>query len=167
MDDNDMETQFIAAYDAYADAIFRHCFFRVSDREKAKDLMQETFMHAWSSLTRGTQIQNLRAFLYRTAHNLVIDEYRKKKTISLDTMAEEGFDPSENPTDRTHAELDVRLILTHLKDLKAEYRDVLVMRYLDGMSPGEIAEVFGVTENVVSVRLHRAKQYVHQHYGNS
>jgi DNA-directed RNA polymerase specialized sigma24 family protein len=49
-----MEEQFLQAYEEYADAIFRHCAMRISDRERGKELMQETFLKAWESVRRGT-----------------------------------------------------------------------------------------------------------------
>ena len=74
---------FTKAYDELSDAIFRHCWFRIGDRERAKDLMQETFTKSWQYISRGEKVDNLKAFLYRVANNLIIDEYRKKKELSL------------------------------------------------------------------------------------
>ena len=76
------------------DAIFRHCYFRVFDRERARDLVQETFLKTWEYLTRGHDIENIRAFLYRVATNLIIDDSRRKKEISLEQLSESGFDPA-------------------------------------------------------------------------
>jgi RNA polymerase sigma-70 factor (ECF subfamily) len=64
-----LQKEFEKAYDLYADAIFRHCYLRVSDRELAKDLMQETFMKTWEYLASGKDIDDVRPFLYRTALN--------------------------------------------------------------------------------------------------
>ncbi len=86
------EDKFIKAFDAYADGIFRYCFFRVFNRERAKDLVQDTFMRAWEYAAKGNKIENLKAFLYKIAHNVVIDESRKVKEYSLDALLSEGFD---------------------------------------------------------------------------
>jgi RNA polymerase sigma-70 factor (ECF subfamily) len=146
---------FLEAYDAYADAIFRHCYFRVYDRERARDLMQECFMKTWEYITAGKEVKNLRAFLYRVANNLVIDSSRKKKERSLEEMAETGFDPSDNG----HKQIVIDAESSHMKGLleriEPHYRQVIEMRFIDGLSPSEIAEALGQTENAVSVRLHR------------
>lgn len=77
------EKLLIEAYDAYADAIFRHCYFRVFSRERAKELMQETFLRAWDQMVKGEEIRHMRGFLYRVANNLIIDESRKKRSNRL------------------------------------------------------------------------------------
>ena len=89
MSDNILiEQKFLKAYDEYSDAIFRHCYFRVSDREKAKDLTQDTFTKTWEYVLKNGEVTDLRAFLYKVANNLIIDTYRKKKEDSLDDMME-------------------------------------------------------------------------------
>ena len=82
------ESQFLKAFDEYADALFRHCFFRVSDRETAKDLVHETFTRTWDHLARGKEVREYRAFLYRTANNLIVDFYRKKKAVFLEEISD-------------------------------------------------------------------------------
>jgi DNA-directed RNA polymerase specialized sigma24 family protein len=81
-----MKEKFQHAYDEYAQAIFRHCHYRVFDRERGKDLMQEVFLRAWEYMARGEEVHNMRAFLYRIANNLIVDESRKKREASLDYL---------------------------------------------------------------------------------
>lgn len=149
-----------AAYDTYADAIFRHCYFRLGNRERAKELMQEAFCKAWEHLARGRDIEHVQAFLYRIAGNLVIDEIRRMKRrpeTSLEDLQEEGFDPaSEEGEVQLQGAVDSGKILASLDELDQQARDVLVMRFVDGLPPQEIAAMLGVSANVVSVRLHRA-----------
>ena len=153
----EMEQRFFDAYEAYADAIFRHCYFRVSDRELARDIMQESFMRTWEYMASGKDPENIRAFLYRVASNLIIDHYRKKKAYSLDALSENhGFDPSSDETDRIIDASDAKRALMHLPRLPEPYRTVFVMRYVDGFTPREIAETTGEHENTISVRIHRA-----------
>ncbi len=79
-----IEQRFLALYDETADAVYRHCYFRVHDRELAKDMTQEAYARTWNTLAKGgIEIENLKAFLFRIASNLVIDHYRKKKEASL------------------------------------------------------------------------------------
>lgn len=151
------EKEFLEAYDAYADDLFRHAFFRVRDRERAKDLVQETFTRTWQTLSEGATIENLRAFFYRVLTNAIIDDSRKKKAVSLDTMVEGGFAPTdEHAVELVYERTVIRETHKLLATLPDEYRLPLVMRHLDGLTPREIAEILGVTENVVSVRINRA-----------
>lgn len=143
------------AYDAHSDAIFRHCFFRVYDREKAREMMQDVFMKTWEYIVQGKKIDNLRAFLYRVANNMVIDWSRKKKETSLDAMMDEGFEPVGLGVKQTTLAAEAGQMIDLLDQLDEKYRDAVRMRYLDELSPKEIAHVLGETENVVSVRIHR------------
>ena len=152
---DDQEKEFLKLYDDLADPIFRHCFFRVSDREKAKDIMQETFTRTWEYLAKGETVKNLKAFVYRVANNLIIDSYRKKKEDSLDRMQEDGFDVGVDEREKIMDMLSGREVIALMADLGDKYREVIVMRYIDDLMPREIAEIIGESENVISVRLHR------------
>jgi RNA polymerase sigma-70 factor (ECF subfamily) len=154
---NPLERKFLKAYDELSDAIFRHCYFRVFNRERAKELTQETFMRAWENIG---EVQNLKAFLYKVANNLIIDESRKKKTTSLEDMQEEGFDITDDKKDKLIDTLAGKELIKLLERLDPKYRQVIMMRYVDDLSPKEIAEITGETENNTSVRIHRGLEQV-------
>ena len=100
----------------------------------------------------------MKAFIYRTANNLVIDYYRKKKTDSLDALSDDGFDPMGDSEEEIIHESEVGIARQVLEKLPPDDREILVFRYIDGLSIKEIAEAIEESENVVSVRLHRALQ---------
>ncbi len=144
-------------YKEHGDAIFRYAFYKTSDREKSLDITQETFVKIWESLTGGTIIENHKAYLYRTTERMVIDWYRKKKSLSLDALQDVGYDPSdESGTESTIHRLDAEKVLSHIKDLEPDYRDILLLRYIEGMTVKEIAAILQEKENTVSVRIYRA-----------
>ncbi|MBI1998754.1 MAG: RNA polymerase sigma factor [Parcubacteria group bacterium] len=150
------ETQFLKAFDEYADALFRHCFFRVSDREAAKDIVQDVFARAWDFVRLGKEVRDYRALLYRIAGNLIVDFYRKKKTVSLEDLG----DKEKNSLfydERSTREVqdDVRGVLAAIQTLSEPCQKVITMRYIDELSPKEIAAALEEKENAVSVRLHR------------
>lgn len=152
------DAEFAQAFEQYSDAIFRHCCYRCFDRERAKELMQEVFMKAWDYLVAGNDIDNVQAFLYRGANNILIDEARraKKRTVvSFEDMQEEGFD-IEGEDGRTMGRVfDAKAIAEILHELEEPYRTAVIMRYIDELSPKEIAELLNETANVVSVRINR------------
>lgn len=157
MKSNAIEQEFVKAYDQFADAIFRHCLFRVSDREKAKDIAQGSFVRLWAYMSQGKEIDNMRALLYRIANNLIIDEYRKKKDESLDRMRdEEGFDIGTESMRDIETRDEHAQALALLDCLPDKYREALVMRHVDGLSVKDIAHLMHESENVISVRIHRA-----------
>lgn len=160
------EAEFLKSYDSYADAIFRHCYFRVYERERAKELAQEAFMRTWEYIAKGNEVKNIRAFLYRVANNLIIDESRKTKPVSLNAMTENGFDAADPSAseEQLSTVMEAQNVVAQMKRLEPMYRDVFIMRYVDGFKPKEIAKIIGESENVVSVRLHRALKQISNVY---
>ena len=163
----DMEQEFLAAYDAYADAIYRHCFFRVFSRTKAEDLMQETFMKFWEYRQRGNAVANIRALLYKIATNLIIDASRKKKEESLDALMEDAKFPE--PGYDGHIPIESGAMLREVADaicaLPEDEREILTLRYIDDLDPREIAEIVGITANNASVRINRATKTLKEKLG--
>ena len=151
----EMEERFIKACEENADALFRYSFFKVSDRELAKDLVQETFMRTWNYIAQGHEIENLRAFFYRTLTNLIIDEYRKNKPLSLDKLFEGGFDLKAEELEGLENRLDGEMALKILDKIGRPYADVIYLKYVEDLSNGEIAKALGETENGVAVKIHR------------
>lgn len=149
--------EFLEAFRAHSDALFRYCFFKIGDREKALDLTQDAFMKTWNYLSEGNDIQNMRAFLYRTASNLVIDEYRRRKPqFSLETLQEEtGFEPSSGGVESIVNSLDGAQAIELMKFLPEPYGEVLLMRFVDELSLTEISVITGQSENTIAVQVHR------------
>lgn len=152
-------------YDTYADAIFRHMYFRLGDRERAKELTQEVFMRTWQQLAAGATIEHPKAFLYRAAHNAFVNEIRTdKQQQSLDTLLDEtGFEPADHQQDvfRSAEEAEV---LRFLETLPEQHRLVLTMRYIDGLQVKEIASLLEENETTISMRIARAVEHLRSKY---
>lgn len=164
MSTGDLGEQFREAFEAYSDELFRHASLRLKDRDRALELSQECFMRAWEYAKRGEEIRELRPFLYRTLRHLIIDEYRRKKAVSLEAMAEsaeekdvESLMPADesNTLERAIERFDGKRALEALQELPDPYREAVTLRFVDGLSPGEIAGIVGESENAISVRIHR------------
>jgi len=161
------EKQFINAYDEYSEAILRHISFRVNRREKAEDIAQDTFLKAWKyivSAEKKVVIKNMKAFLYTIANNLVIDHYRQKykQTISIDDVEEKEFRMESDQEKNAERSINKEIVEEHLSELKEEYRDMLVYRYIDDLSIKEIEEITGKSSNNIRVILHRAIKKLQQ-----
>lgn len=161
-DAGDQEARFLKAFDEYADALFRHSSIRISDRERAIELVHDTFTKVWGYLREGHEITSFRPFLYKVLNNLIIDEYRRRKEMSLDAMlAKEGVDEGmfaelrDEPLEAMIDMLDAKQALMLVAELPDIYRETLTLRFVDGLVPREIAALIEESENVVSVRLHR------------
>jgi RNA polymerase sigma-70 factor (ECF subfamily) len=148
-------------YGGESDAIFRFCVLRVSDREQALDITQETFLRLWQTLLAEKKISNERAFLFTVAHRLIIDWYRKKKSISLERMLlgtekESRFDlPDETTIGNPELKAEGRYLLGMVHTLAPAYRDPIYLRFVEGLSPQEIGAILGISANAASVRVRR------------
>lgn len=163
MDALKTQESFLKAYDEYADAIFRHIYFRLFDRTKAEDIMQDTFCKTWEYISsRETEIENIRAFLYRVANNLIVDEFRKKKVVSLDELEEQGFTISESQKESNTFE--IKAFQKALDSLEKKHQSVIIMRFIDELSLEEISSVLGKSQNTISVRIHRAMTKLREEY---
>lgn len=156
MSSSTLQQEFEDAFDRHADGLFRYCYLRISDRERAKELSQECFMKAWEYASRGERIENMRVFLYRIAHNLVVNEYRNRThDLSLEALVASGFD-AEAHTRNPQEEAELRQAICWLTKLEPAYRQVMLLRYVEDLPVKEIANILGETETAVSVRIHRA-----------
>lgn len=152
--------QFVDLYTAESDKLFRYCFLRVSNRDQAMDITQDAFMRLWDSLVQGKEIDNLRSFLFKIAHNLIIDWYRKKKAISLDSLLdseEEGSKLQVADENHVHFELqsEGKRLIEKIQVLDPTYQHVVYLRFVEDLSPKEISQIVNLDVNVVSVRINR------------
>jgi len=161
-------------YNIYVDQIFRFIYFKVSRKEEAEDLTAEVFLKTWQYINeeKAKKIDNLKAFLYQTARNSVIDFYRKKNpTENLfieqknenDEMEEnwsrnEIVDSKKNPLEEMQLNSDVEEVKKALQKLKEEYREAILLKFVEEMSISEIANILGKKKGAVRVLLHRAVQ---------
>jgi len=151
---------FLAIYTDYSDAIFRFCYTRVSEREQALDITQEAFMRLWQSIVDGKDIEYPKTFLFTITRNLIIDWYRKKKSVSLEGMAdsetEEPYEPIPDDAETlTRMGAEGRFLIDTISKLSSGYRDAVYLRFVEGLSPTEIASIIGTTVNAASVRINR------------
>lgn len=159
--ENKMIDTFEKIYEHESDAIFRFCLVRVSNREQALDITQDTFLRFWQSLEKKEDILNNRAFLFTIAHRLIIDWYRKKKSFSLDHMLsvdnEGGYDvlDEKSTKDNSLFGAEGRFLLEKINMLDLSYRNPVYLRFVEDLSPGEIGEILGISANAASVRINR------------
>lgn len=154
-----IKNDFLKNYEEYADALFRFVYFRTRSRELASDITQEAYLRTWTYIAEGHKIDEMRAFLYRTVKNLIIDNGKQvatRKTGSLDAFLDEGGDVREETRDEGYDPMDIERALNLLDQLTPEeYREAVEMRFIEGLTPKEIAKILDVSENVVSVRINR------------
>lgn len=163
MEQNDLEQIFMEAFETYGDAIYRFCVFKVSEKERAEDFTQEVFMRYWQALREGKEMTNTRSYLYTIAHNLAKDWYKKKKSLSLDAHMENGHEPEDARGERAELFAQYHEVRDALSLLEERDQEVLLLRFVEGLEPKDIAAIINESANVVSVRINRAVKRLQQH----
>ncbi len=163
MQKHPQEEQYTEWYHEYHEALFRFCLLKVSRRDVALDLTQESFMRLWDEVREGKHVAHPRAFLYTVARNLIIDYYRKKKSDSLDTLVDEGVELGAEADSEERSSYHEAVTAIHA--LSPQYREVVYLRYVEGLPPRDIADIVHESVNVVSVRLTRGMKELRDQLG--
>lgn len=153
---NKQKDNYLKAYDEYSDGLFRYAFFKTSNRELALDIVQDTFTSVWEYIAKGGKISNIKAFLYRTLGNKIIDSYRKKESESLDSLIEDGYDVGFDIRPKIEDALMGEEVWSKVNLLDESHIEILTLRYINDLSIKEISNIVDQSENNVSVRIHRA-----------
>ena len=142
-------------------------FFKLNNKEAGVDMVQDTFMKTWKYLVKGGKIDVMKAFLYHILNNLIIDEYRKRKTVSLDNLIEKGYEPNEEDNSQKLLNfLDGKKALLLIKDLPEKYQKVMRMRFKQMLTLKEISILTGQTKNAIAVQLHRGLEKLKELYNH-
>lgn len=155
---------FTEVYDNNVADIHRFVYFKIGNKEEANDLTSIIFLKTWNHIQNNTleDAKTLRALLYKVARNAIIDYYREqgsRKSVSLDDEENPVDVPdlrSETHQERLDQERNLELIRSKLPFLKEEYREVIIMRFINDLSLEEIADITQKTRGNVRVLLHRA-----------
>lgn len=156
---------FAEVYDLYVDRIFRYVVLKLPTQEDAEDVSSEVFKRLWQYVCDGTKVvDNLNALIYQIARNLVADYYRnreRKPTVSADDFPIEIADERQLDVVRS---IEHGIELTQaIQQLPTDYREVVVLRYIEDLSTEDIAQIMGRTKGAIRVLLHRATQLLRQH----
>lgn len=159
------EAAFGRYYEMYAPKLYRHAFYRLSSKELAEDVVSDVFIKTWQFLSEpGREINNLKAFLYRLANNLIIDHYRTRgrQPFLIDDVLEVQLGDSGAAAKRVINDLDLQIILKNFEKISSETRELLIWRYVDELSISEISKVTGKTRNAIYVAIHRGLKELKQ-----
>jgi RNA polymerase sigma-70 factor (ECF subfamily) len=154
---------FTKAYDENIDDIYRFVYFKIGKKEEANDLTSTIFLKTWNHIQTNSleDSKTLRALLYKIARTTIIDYYREtghKITASLDDEDNkiEVVDDSKDISFKLDEAANLALIKSKLVLLKEEYREVIIMRFINDLSLEEMADISGKKKGNIRVLLHRA-----------
>ncbi|MFZ4631757.1 MAG: RNA polymerase sigma factor [Patescibacteria group bacterium] len=154
---------FVKAYDESVNDIYRFVYFKVGNKEEANDITSMVFLKTWNHIQNNSleDSKTLRALLYKIARTTIIDHYREtgnKISVSLDDEENkiDIVDEAQAPQDRIDQEANLELIKSKLPFLKEEYREVIIMKFINDLTLEEIADITGKKRGNIRVLLHRA-----------
>jgi RNA polymerase sigma-70 factor, ECF subfamily len=148
-------------YAKYSDKVFNYFWYRTGhDRSLSEDLMQETFLRAFRHLKRfNNREYSYLTYLIAIAHNVLIDHYRKPKTVPFEAVRDVPYEITEDLDRKSYAEV----LWKAIQYLPQSQRDKLLMKYQQNMSIKDIATATGTTENAVKLSLSRIRKKLRSH----
>ncbi|HVN26382.1 MAG TPA: sigma-70 family RNA polymerase sigma factor [Candidatus Paceibacterota bacterium] len=149
---------FGALYDSYQPMIYRFVLVKTGSREEAEDITHQVFLSAWQNVrTYKHRGHPFSSWLYQIARNQVIDFYRAKKSdIALDALDPEYFAVPTTVSADLAAKLEIEKVRRAIEQLKPDYQDVIILRFIEDVSLKETAAAIGKTEGAVKLMQHRA-----------
>lgn len=143
-------------YERYSPGIFRYACRMLADNELAEDCVSETFSRFLTSVRSGKQPDMVQAYLYRAAHNWIIDHFRHNPIPNSSLDDDLHADPESNPAQQASKNMDHQRVQAALLRLPVDQRQVIELRFMEEWSHTEVAEVLGKTIEATRVLQHRA-----------
>ncbi len=146
----------------HQDRLFNTLCHTIGNREEAEDVVQDTFVQAYTKLQHFQQRSSFYTWIYRIAHNLWVSRRRRRRPhmsveLGRELTGKEPTDGLESPVQQLERQERIQLIRTALAALGDEARAILVLREMDGCCYESIAELLDVPLGTVRSRLHRAR----------
>ena len=150
---------FAQIYDIFIDPIYRYVFFRVKDDE-AEDIVETVFLRVWEHLKSYKKKKNksFSSWVYRIAHNLVIDHYRADKSNLMVELSPQLPDQNRehNPIKNTQQSLDKENLKVAISKLKKNYQEIIVYKFINQLNNKEVAQILKKSEGSLRILQFRA-----------
>lgn len=155
---------FAVAYDEYSDSIYRFVYFKIGDVEEAKDLTSAIFLKVWGFVQNNgiRDYKTLKSLIYKVARNCVVDYYRKNAMENAKTVDISELDKQHVVSEKDDLLLqtvvlaDIEMVQQKMLDLKDEYREIIILRYIEELSVGEVADILEKSVGNVRILTYRA-----------
>ncbi len=146
---------FARLYEEHFDKIYRYSVLRIGDRTEAEDVTQQVFLKALQSISsfnwKGTPFA---AWLYRIAHNQVVDYLRKKAKQQVTDFDESRTSSVDNPQKMAEHSADVEQLFIATRQLTKAQREVISLRFAGGLSVAEVAKIMGKSQGAIKALQH-------------
>ncbi|MDO8657425.1 MAG: sigma-70 family RNA polymerase sigma factor [Candidatus Levybacteria bacterium] len=154
------DEDFEAAYLKYSDKIFRFLYLHTKDPYLSEDITSEVFVRAWKNWKKFKP-DYVQAWLYKIANNILIDYWRSKKNkkdVSLEETINAGMEPSYDKDfiEEIQKNEDIKVLKSAVDLLPENLKNVVILRFIEGMSAKEASEILKISEVNVRVLQYRA-----------
>lgn len=160
---------FDVLYRRYLDRVYAYAFYQLGDHHDAEDATERTFLAALRALPafrdRGA---TFRAWLFRIAHNTIANAHRTRARRRIDPLSDEDAVPApvaDDPAEVATRADELRRVLAAVRSLPDDRRQVILLRFVDGLSTAEIADVLDRSAGAVRVLQHRALRELAERLG--
>jgi RNA polymerase sigma-70 factor (ECF subfamily) len=147
---------FAQLYEEHFDKIYRYVILRIGNETEAEDMTQQVFLNALQSISsfkwKGIPFS---AWLFRIAHNQVVDYLRRKKRTAV-PLDESLVSSGDNPQLVAEHKLDIGQLLSATKQLTDAQREVISLRFASELSIAQVAKVMGKSQGAVKALQHSA-----------
>ncbi|MBQ3795433.1 MAG: RNA polymerase sigma factor [Butyrivibrio sp.] len=154
-----MEQEIESLYEKLHTELFKWCCLMTQNDEMAREIIQEGFLRAIDHYSdiEGLEFAQQRAWFYRTIKNIFIDTLRRGKNENLTSdISDEGFDQSVSSFDK-YSEKELMCLIESLEVLEGK---ILILRYVEGFSSGQIGQMLGLPAGTVRSKLHDARKHL-------
>lgn len=178
---SNLEKKFSKIYDNLVEKVYRFIFLKVDSKEAAEDLTSQVFLKVWNTLKKENnqfntskrkkkrvkksfnaskpvfRIKNISAYIYQIARSEVADYYKEKQKFKIVSAENVQIVDAEADIARLEEKKsDVKELLECIHQLKEDYQNIIIWRYLDGLSYKKIADIMKKPEGTIRVMAHRA-----------
>ncbi|MFC2015132.1 ECF subfamily RNA polymerase sigma factor, BldN family [Chloroflexota bacterium] len=152
---------FTELYEAYFDKIYRYIVLKIGDKKEAEDITQQVFLKALQSISsfkwKGSPFS---AWLYRIAHNQIVDYFRKKSkrpAMPLDDSLNISDTKKEsNPYSMAEQSFDIEQVVSATQKLTEAQHEVISLRFTSELSTAEVANIMGKSQGAIKALQHSA-----------
>ncbi|XUW99836.1 MAG: sigma-70 family RNA polymerase sigma factor [Dehalogenimonas sp.] len=144
------ENKLAGLFDEYYDRIARYAYARIGDQREGEDIASEVFVKALKSLDsfeeRGLPMG---AWLFKIAHNLVVDFHRKNSQLKKIDLEKVEIESGSDPAIDTERKIQVELVQLAMQDLTEDQREIIQLRFFGGLSSAEVGKMLGKSDGAV------------------
>lgn len=174
MTENRKEEKFISLYQTFVDDIYRYIFLRTGlDAALAEDMTQDVFLDVFKGLNGFRGLCSERTWVFKIAKNKLFDYYRKQYGKKLeyvdinDPLTEKLYDPEQDAEMLMESALESEIVCDCLNRIPGHYRITLILKYVDGKSVKQIAEIVDKSPKAIESMLQRSKNAFIKEYQSS